>query len=90
MNKFENGLLNPEPEPATCYLQEEDPPEDHDLLHYSAVCGRCYAALAGLLRSAEDQLAEAVEIITDLNDLQAHPSTASDRARAFLKRLEGE
>lgn len=27
-----------------CYLQEEDPPEDHALSTYSCVCGRCYQA----------------------------------------------
>lgn len=28
-----------------CYLQEDDPPEQHDLSQYSAVCGQCYTAL---------------------------------------------
>lgn len=40
----------------TCYLQEEDPPEDHDIGHYSCVCGRCYGALADLERDARQQV----------------------------------
>lgn len=31
-----------------CYLQEEDPPEEHDIAKFGCVCGRCYNALAGL------------------------------------------
>jgi hypothetical protein len=29
-----------------CYLQEDDPPEDHDIQRLSCVCGKCYEALA--------------------------------------------
>lgn len=41
----------------TCYLTEEDPPEDHDFARFSAVCGRCYGALADLERDARAQVA---------------------------------
>jgi hypothetical protein len=80
MNKFENGLLNPEPKPVECYLQEEDPPAEHDIERYSAVCGRCYGALAGLLRSAEDELAAAREIISLY--VEFHESDHEDRRQA--------
>ena len=80
MNKFENGLLNPEPKPVTCYLREEDPPEDHDLERYSAVCGRCYSALADLLRSSVDELAAAREIISLY--VEFHESDHEDRRQA--------
>lgn len=29
-----------------CYLQEEDPPADHDMSRFSCVCGKCYEALS--------------------------------------------
>lgn len=57
MNKFENALLNPEPTPIACYLQEEDPPEEHDLERLGAVCGQCYGAAVSLMDAAE-RLAE--------------------------------
>lgn len=40
------ALQSDDEEPTSkCYLQENDPPEQHDLATYSAVCGRCYEAL---------------------------------------------
>lgn len=33
-----------------CYLQEDDPPADHDLQTFGAVCGRCYEAAVAVDR----------------------------------------
>jgi hypothetical protein len=40
----------------TCYLQEDDPPEDHDIDRFSCVCGKCYEALANLEEAAQGKL----------------------------------
>jgi hypothetical protein len=43
-----------------CYLQEEDPPEDHDPEHYGAVCGRCYSALDDMHKATIERLEAAL------------------------------
>lgn len=42
---------------VACYLQEDDPPADHDLKRFSCVCGKCYGALADMEREAREECA---------------------------------
>ena len=46
----------------TCYLQEDDPPEDHDIRRLSAVCGRCYSALDEMHKATIERLITALLI----------------------------
>jgi hypothetical protein len=49
-----------------CYLQEEDPPENHDLSRFSCVCGNCYGELADLEREARERLQAMHQVYADL------------------------
>lgn len=63
----------------TCYLTEEDPPENHDLGRYGAVCGRCYNAAA-----ASDDL----QAFKDANDrLVSEAVRLHDRIAVLEKQL---
>lgn len=66
-----------------CYLQEDDPPEDHDIGHYSCVCGRCYAALSDLHIAAEQEvvalrsmLRECLKVVDDCYEKTHHHRVA--------------
>lgn len=70
---------------AKCYLQENDPPEDHDIERFSCVCGKCYEALSRLEEAAQRSLCEAEDKIKELekrlSDMhQAHANLLIDRA----------
>lgn len=50
-----------------CYLQEDDPPEDHDISQCGAVCGRCYAALDDMHKASIERLEMAlIDAWTDI------------------------
>lgn len=68
-----------------CYLTEEDPPEDHDFQRYSAVCGRCYGALADLERDARNALASAETELTALREQLAAVERERDALLAQMK-----